>query len=71
MKSKARKQREAQERQRVYDSLTYGEKLNRIIQRPGKSEKETKRLSRKHAKEVQINNKKNGGLNEKSMERDI
>ena len=54
MKSKAQKRIEAQERQERYDNLSFGEKINQIAKRPGKSIRETQKL---YADEIQ----KNGG----------
>lgn len=54
MKSKQQKREEAQARQEIYNSLTFGGKVKRIIKRPGKSQKELDRL---YALEIQ----KNGG----------
>ena len=53
MKSKKQKQEEAQKRQEIYNSLTFGQKIKKIIKRPGKSQKELDRL---YADEI----KKNG-----------
>lgn len=44
MKLKIQRQKEARERQEVYDNLSVEEKLSRINSRPGESKKERNRL---------------------------
>jgi len=52
MKTKQQKREEALARQAEYDSLSLNEKLTKVFSRPGKSEKEHKRLV---AKQEQLN----------------
>uniref|UniRef100_A0A6M3LQZ8 Uncharacterized protein n=1 Tax=viral metagenome TaxID=1070528 RepID=A0A6M3LQZ8_9ZZZZ len=54
MKSKQQKREEAEARQEIYNSLTFGQKVKNIMHRPGRSHKELNKL---YAIEVQ----KNGG----------
>ena len=56
MKTKKQKQQEALQRQTLYDKLSFGEKINHITKRPGKSTKELQKL---YANEIRLNG--NGG----------
>jgi len=47
MKSKAQKRSEAAERQAQYDKLSLAEKLARVMQAPGSSKRELRRLKAK------------------------
>lgn len=45
MKSKELKRQEAQERQMIYEAMTPDEKWEAVVNRPGNSEREARRLN--------------------------